>query len=294
MSDKIKLPFSRREWWLVLLLTSVVQGGIWYAAFVNSGEGSALNYISFAGTLVSIILAVLAIGYTYAETQSQKNRSDSVASQIGILNEVIKNIQIESAALESISVISEDLKSISLQIKSNQSQTDSKLADVESTMKHLADTTVFKEMPDSQDSTRTPIDKEKNAKALMQSESPLVILPILGMFLANNKAYKTFFEIFEDNLFDYIYDTILVLNIKDDKTNIRFALFGSFYSLIYTLSEMQLISLKPKNKLNVSPELVKAVNTYTNSTLLEWKTPYTEIRKAFIEAIQSKTKNNEK
>lgn len=66
------MEFSKREWVFSIVIVSLVQAFVWYSAFVNAGSGSALNFISFAGTLVSIILAVLAIGYTYGESISQK------------------------------------------------------------------------------------------------------------------------------------------------------------------------------------------------------------------------------
>lgn len=102
--------FTTREWIFVFIIASLVQGAVWYISFVNAGNPSALTYVSFAGTLISIILAVLAIGYTYGESVSQKNKSDNVASQIESLNGVIKNIEIGSESLNKISDISNDLK----------------------------------------------------------------------------------------------------------------------------------------------------------------------------------------
>ncbi len=103
--------FTTREWIFVFIIASLVQGAVWYISFVNAGNPSALTYVSFAGTLISIILAVLAIGYTYGESVSQKNKSDNVASQIQSLNEVIANVKIETEPLNEIANISNDLKS---------------------------------------------------------------------------------------------------------------------------------------------------------------------------------------
>ena len=101
--------FSKREWFFVILIITLIQGFTWYAAFINAGNGSALNFISFAGTLISIILAVLAIGYTYGESLHQKNQSDTVVSQISSLNKTIEKLKNQSDEFENIRKISEDL-----------------------------------------------------------------------------------------------------------------------------------------------------------------------------------------
>ncbi len=113
MSSK---SFTAREWVFTLILTSIVQAFVWYASFVNSGNSSALTYVSFAGTLISIILAVLAIGYTYGESQVQKNKSDNVSEQIGVLNEVIRNVKLESESLNDITKISNQLEALALDL----------------------------------------------------------------------------------------------------------------------------------------------------------------------------------
>lgn len=99
-----------REWGYIIVIITIVQGWIWYTAFVNAHNASALNYISFAGTLISIILAVLAIGYTYGESVKQKNSSDTVVNQISKLNDVIATIEMEASALQKISDIARDLQ----------------------------------------------------------------------------------------------------------------------------------------------------------------------------------------
>src|ERR1700760_3776689 len=96
---------TKRDWIFILIIISLMQGIIWYISFVNSKSVNALNYVSFAGTLISIILAVLAIGYTYGESLAEKNKSNNISNQINTLNDVIKNIQIEASALEKISII---------------------------------------------------------------------------------------------------------------------------------------------------------------------------------------------
>ncbi|WP_312590247.1 hypothetical protein [Vibrio cholerae] len=108
MSEKNN-AFTKREWVTLIILLGIIQAFFWYAVFENSQSASALAYVSFAGTLVSIILAVLAIGYTYGESISQKNKSDGLTDQIKTLGRLIENVEMEAKSLENIQGISNEL-----------------------------------------------------------------------------------------------------------------------------------------------------------------------------------------
>jgi hypothetical protein len=65
MSQSKPSRLSTREWVLVILLIGVVQFTIQIQAFNWCGNGELLSYLSFAGVVTSIILAVLAIIYSF-------------------------------------------------------------------------------------------------------------------------------------------------------------------------------------------------------------------------------------
>lgn len=69
-----------------------------------------MGYVSFAGTIISIILAVLAIGYTYGESQQQKNSSVTLANQIDELVQIKEDLKIQAHALNDIQILKSDLK----------------------------------------------------------------------------------------------------------------------------------------------------------------------------------------
>ncbi|MCD1209482.1 hypothetical protein B4949_17620 [Vibrio cholerae] len=71
----------------------LVQFCVQFAAFLYAGSESALGYISISGTIVSIILALLAIIYSYYQSTSQVNSSSSLNSQIGKLIEIVDKIK---------------------------------------------------------------------------------------------------------------------------------------------------------------------------------------------------------
>ncbi|MBU3823574.1 MAG: hypothetical protein H9917_01955 [Candidatus Oceanisphaera merdipullorum] len=111
MKSNDKKSFTKREWIQLIITLTIAQAFFWYAVFENSQSASALGYVSFAGTLVSIILAVLAIGYTYGESVSQKNKGDGLASQISTLGSLIESVELEAKSLEKIQDIAKELSS---------------------------------------------------------------------------------------------------------------------------------------------------------------------------------------
>lgn len=119
-------PFTKREWIQLIITLTLIQAFFWYVVFENSQSASALGYVSFAGTLVSIILAVLAIGYTYGESISQKNKGNELANQISTLGSLIEHVEIEARSLEKIHDIAKELTSfIGVYGKDKQESTDS-------------------------------------------------------------------------------------------------------------------------------------------------------------------------
>lgn len=56
-----------------------------------AGNRDVIDYISFAGTVVGMILAILAIVYSYLANASQRSDAEALRSQISNLNEAIGN-----------------------------------------------------------------------------------------------------------------------------------------------------------------------------------------------------------
>lgn len=102
--------FTKREWIHLIITLSIVQGVIWFASFVYANNSNALGYVSFAGTLISIILAILAIGYTYGESHQQKNSSTTLANQIDELVQIKEDLKVQAQALDDIQILRLDLK----------------------------------------------------------------------------------------------------------------------------------------------------------------------------------------
>lgn len=85
---------STREWILIVL---ILMGGQYIVQNWTMGYGNdpnVLNYVSFAGTIVSIILAVLAIVYAFFQTFSQERSSNDIATQVDLLRKIVEDVRV--------------------------------------------------------------------------------------------------------------------------------------------------------------------------------------------------------
>lgn len=70
--------FSRREWLMAILILLMMQAGALTASHAFMSSQDVLNYISFASTIASLVLAVLAIVYGFYQSESQKRVGDGI------------------------------------------------------------------------------------------------------------------------------------------------------------------------------------------------------------------------
>lgn len=64
----------------------------WTSRF--GADSNLTDHISFAGTIIGIILAVVAIFYSFVQAESQSRSSTEIAAQIGSLRDVVKEIDL--------------------------------------------------------------------------------------------------------------------------------------------------------------------------------------------------------
>lgn len=93
---KNRKKLSTREWVMVCVLIILIQLLLHYWTSESMNSGEVLAYVSFAGTIVSIILAVLAIIYSFVQTQAQQATSDSISREIFRLTDVATRIDTTS------------------------------------------------------------------------------------------------------------------------------------------------------------------------------------------------------
>ncbi|MDC4552855.1 hypothetical protein NQ784_18395, partial [Acinetobacter baumannii] len=189
MSEKTK--FTKREWLLSIIILLIIEAFIFWVAFQFAGNSSALGYVSFAGTLISIILAVLAIGYTYGESHQQKNSSITLGNQIDSLIKIKERLEVQTNALEDIKILKDSLNEFSEKVESHFNETKVKLNEFNETM--LAQPT----NKESNEEIKTPIIelsdeyKEFIFKKYMQSTYVVSALSLIlsVLFFENRKKY---------------------------------------------------------------------------------------------------------
>ena len=121
-----KYKIQTRDWVYIIVLSIILQFIIYFLAFVYSNSTNALNYVSFAGTMISIVLAIIAIGYTYGESIRQKHNEDELIIQIRGLSEIKEKLGDQVSLLENVASlkqsVDEKLEASHIWIKENVSK----------------------------------------------------------------------------------------------------------------------------------------------------------------------------
>lgn len=211
MSEKTK--FSKREWIHLIITLSIVQAAIWFVSFVYANNSSALGYISFAGTIISIILAVLAIGYTYGESQQQKNSSSTLGNQIESLIKIKDKLEIQAEALEDIKELKSNLTRFSENVDNYFRETNQHVTEVKSNLILMSKISVSENNEININSIQ-----DSFFKGLEEFDNPLTIIvfSLLGIFFDKDKEVNSYEELIgiinnSDYLdFNYLSKDILV------------------------------------------------------------------------------------
>ncbi|WP_337219745.1 hypothetical protein [Vibrio parahaemolyticus] len=279
--------FSKREWWFALILVSVVQGVIWYVSFVNAGNQSALGYVSFAGTLISIILAVLAIGYTYGESIGQKNQGDSISSQIGLLSDVVRNIKYESESLTQISQISEELSKFSIKFDHEINNTKKQVHNVSKSIELLISNGFKGKGRNVEEVVETSLDKKELSDLFLSKCSPLQLVSILFVLTTKNTRFDDMTTTLEESVEHYIEEA------KHSFTGGEHYIFdgvkdifaGSALCLSTCLEGLQMLSNR-NGEIVFSDEFVLSVKSVISKEIISKETFYEAIKLELLKDME--------
>jgi len=92
MSSKDKGRFKTREWWMLIALIISIQWIIHFCSTKAMASVEMVGYVSFAGTLVSTILAVLAIIYSFVQSTSQQTSSEIISREVHRLQNIVGDV----------------------------------------------------------------------------------------------------------------------------------------------------------------------------------------------------------
>jgi hypothetical protein len=113
VSDNKKL--STREWCFVIAILSLIQFFIHWVSYQFGNSPNALGYVSFAGTLVSIMLGLIAIIYSFVQSISQSTSVVEIREQVERLivagNEISESGKIIHSASQEVNGLVGDLAS---------------------------------------------------------------------------------------------------------------------------------------------------------------------------------------
>lgn len=242
------MKFCKREWILFIIIISLIQGFVWYSAFVHAGSGSALNFISFAGTLVSIILAVLAIGYTYGESITQKNHSDTVVNQISKLNDAIDTISSQTESFNQIKDISNTLTQYSEKVDSKFERTHQEVRSITGIIKGLAGTNT---QPLEPTTNNEPDVAQQRVfiQQLLRVRIPVTEIAVLSIILSEGNAYAYVISRQIRITMDRVKED---LDCGDKYADIEQILFGSVFVATNMLLAQGLVTFDKNKQLVVS------------------------------------------
>lgn len=191
-SENSNSKFGNKDWIYIFIISLFLQFIIYYFSFIYGGSVKALGYISFAGTIISIILAVIAIGYTYGESIRQKTSSDQLLVEISGLRDIKDKLAGQVDLLENIAAIKSAVE---------QTETAVKGIDFEKQFSKLLKTE-FK----GESKSPPNITKEQTEKIIMSFEyiSDLHIFRILNKIKNNNlvEVVDLIPSLIDDNLDD--------------------------------------------------------------------------------------------
>ena len=74
--------FSRREWLMLFALVLMIEAGVLNAGYVFKTQQDVINYVSFAATIASLLLAVIAIIYGYFQSDGQQKAAAAIGGQV--------------------------------------------------------------------------------------------------------------------------------------------------------------------------------------------------------------------
>ncbi|HCU0834604.1 TPA: hypothetical protein OUJ22_004145 [Pseudomonas aeruginosa] len=112
--------FSKREWLLTIFIIVILQFILHWLAFQYRGSSNALGYISFAGTVVSIVLGVVAIIYSFVQSISHSTSVEEMRAQVEDLIAATKDINKSKDSLhESTTKIISAVESLNINLVEN-------------------------------------------------------------------------------------------------------------------------------------------------------------------------------
>jgi hypothetical protein len=110
-SDSRPLLQRKTVWVLIVIIALMAEYQLIYWTSDFGSDPDVVGHVGFAGTIVSTVLALVAIGYAYYQTFSQRRDAEAIAAQIGGMQSLLRTldasgeqIREQTAALKAVQV----------------------------------------------------------------------------------------------------------------------------------------------------------------------------------------------
>ncbi|MFI8147033.1 hypothetical protein ACH8JV_19290, partial [Acinetobacter sp. ABJ_C5_2] len=270
--------FTPREWILSIIIMLIIEAFIFWVSFQFAGNSSALGYVSFAGTLISIILAVLAIGYTYVESQQQKNSSATFATQLDSLVKIKDKLQIQAEALDNIQNLKNDITDFKAEVFDHFSETKNKIESNNGIIKQLIDGGDYEKkiLNNIQDSG-----VNSNLIERIFSRNEMNIFK-MGFVIAFAYIRSKVPDDPNEDIWKYMKNNSYLKELFNSNNSLAFSMYATAIVIFDLITKLQVL-----NDLEINPKLSETFKTYIedlkDSSLVEKE----EILKNFIISIES-------
>jgi hypothetical protein len=171
---------ARKTFWVMLMcIQALVQFVIHYWTIDFGSDASVVSHLGFAGTLVSIALAVVAIVYAYFQSYSQRRDSEAVATRLAQMRELLTSLNTSSAQIGTYAAFMEQMQAQLGRITTAQGETLATAARIEKSIedRRAAELTAVQEVK-----TSAPSEEPAQAARLVISRSaPLILLCLYAL-----------------------------------------------------------------------------------------------------------------
>ncbi len=247
MAEQGNNKFSTREWWMFIILIVLIQWLIHFWSTEALSSSAMVNYVSFAGTLASTILAVLAIIYSFVQSASQQTTSETISREVHRLQSIVSSVNESTSkvneSLEKLPHIIEQLENIPSTVSETINQGVSPL-----TQSHTKITEMMTQMLSGSGNSRASSESKSVGKINTDNEVKklYVITPVVGLALS---AYI----ILNDKSINEMQDEFMS-SVSRDNAHIVSGIFYSARGALLGLCLQQIFELEYGDKLKRRPD----------------------------------------
>lgn len=278
---------SVREWIFIILLLMLVEYLITTNSYIFSGDQTLLNYISFASTIASILLAVIAIIYSFLQADSSSKANNKLIDRLDefrtVSRKIVKSSNKSDYQLQRLSTITDVL----VTLQNSMEDSNFKLGSVESKMKEIHENSrnlkeELAKLNESKSTTDTinsqqPNNKKDIARRIIRRSTIHVDIIAYALYKFSEKQQKI-------PLFEFITTYIFPASETEGKSSLsRDGLLSITFIVIHILKAIELLEIDDNNddSITLSDDLISELKSY--SLVLKERT--TDTIKSAVEKI---------